>query len=277
MDSGKQVPQGSERLRHGRGGAHLSAGGSGQPFDAEAVDTCPDTRPEAVDFPERETEVKLVPTRHPGYHPQYGGGVEIGRPFLATACDSPQTSSHIKRLRLPLQTAPFMGMMFNSSNAGIKHLFNATGSLKSLACAARKLACHATEVLRFGWGVQVTSPNAPASRRAQSAPEPGVPILRDRPALHLLCEGGQRKRIMFGNRSNSCHGVGASMMETNSGSGTANAWLICSRATIRRHGPGCARPAPVPQDNHLRNGPPEHRRDDFGGARPIAEAEPVPR
>jgi len=276
MGSGKQVPQGSERLRHGRGGAHLSAGGSGQPFDSQAVDTYPDTGPEAVDFLERETEVKLVPTLHPGYHPQYGGGVDIGRPFLATTCDSPQTSRHIKRLRPPLQTIPFMGMMFNCSNTDIKHLFNATRSLKSLARAAKKLARHATEELRFGRGVQVTSRNALASRRAQFALEPGVPILSDWPALQLRCEDGQRKRIMFDNRSNSRHDVGALMRETNSGSGTANAWLICSRATIRRHGPGCARPAPVLLENHLRKGPPEHRQDDFGGARPIAEAEPVP-
>lgn len=164
---------------------------AGNHFDAEAVEAFLDTGPEAVDFLERETEVKFVPTLYPDYHPHYDGGVDIGRSILAAPYDTSQLGKDLKRLRPPLQTITFMGMMFNSSNADIKHFFNATKSLKSFAYVAKRLASHAAEVLRYGRGVQVTSDNALAARLAKSALDLGVPILTDTPALDLIREEGQ--------------------------------------------------------------------------------------
>lgn len=339
---------------------------AGNHFDAEAVDAFLDTGPEAVEFLERETDVKFVPTLYPDYHPQYEGGVEIGRSILAAPYDTSKLGKDLKRLRPPLKTITFMGMMFNSSNADIKHFFNATKSLKSFSYVAKRLVSHATEVLRFGRGVQVTSGNALAARLAKSTFDLGVPILTETPARELLREDGrvigavvdhegQRLRILasravviatggfandpvrtteayshlrdggahftpvpesvtgdgitlaegagarfdvqfdqsaawmpvskvpmgdgsykafphlldrykpgivavnqqgqrFGNESNSYHDVGTTMIETNAGRGTTNAWLICNRATIRRYGLGHAKPAPVPLAMYLRNG-----------------------
>ena len=44
-----------------------------------------------------------------------------------------QHGAEIGRLRPPLTTITFVGMMFNSSNADLKHFFNATRSLVSAA------------------------------------------------------------------------------------------------------------------------------------------------
>lgn len=158
---------------------------AGNFFDTDAIDAFLDIGPEALDFLERETEVKFVPTLYPDYHPQYDGGVDIGRSILAAPFDSSKLGADLKRLRLPLQTITFMGMMFNSSNADIKHFFNATKSITSFWYVTKRLASHAIEVMRYGRGVQVTSGNALAARLAKSALDLGVQIQTSSPVIEL--------------------------------------------------------------------------------------------
>lgn len=163
---------------------------AGNHYDADAVDAFLDTGPEAVEFLERETEVKFIPTLYPDYHPHYDGGVDIGRSILAAPFDTSRLGENLKRLRPPLKTITFVGMMFNSSNADIKHFFNATKSVKSFAYVTKRLASHMVEVLRHGRGTQVTSGNALAARLAKSAFDLGVAIHTDCPAKRLLKTDG---------------------------------------------------------------------------------------
>ena len=104
---------------------------TGQHFDAAAVDAFIDRGPEAVVFFDRETEVQVhrrrsIPTITPGAD----GGVDIGRSITAAPFDIRRLGKDMARLRRPLATLTFVGMMFNSSSADLKHFFNATRSLR---------------------------------------------------------------------------------------------------------------------------------------------------
>ncbi len=164
---------------------------AGNFFQPAAVEAFLDAGPRMLDWFERETEVRFVPTLYPDYHPTVEGGVDVGRSVLAAPYDSSTLGENLKRLRPPLATITFMGMMFNSSNADIRHFFNATRSLQSFLYVARRLAAHAVEVVRHGRGVQVTSGNALAARLAKSCFDLGIPILTGTPALRLVREGGR--------------------------------------------------------------------------------------
>jgi succinate dehydrogenase/fumarate reductase flavoprotein subunit len=164
---------------------------TGTGFDAAAVDAFLNAAPAAVDWFERETEVKFVPTLYPDYHPTVPGGVDIGRSILAAPYDIRGLGADMARLRPPLQTITFIGMMFNSSNADLKHFFNATKSLTSFVYVAKRLATHLKELALYGKGIQVTSGNALAARLAKSALDAGVPIWTEAPAVKLVQEAGQ--------------------------------------------------------------------------------------
>jgi succinate dehydrogenase/fumarate reductase flavoprotein subunit len=163
---------------------------TGNFYEADAVNAYLDAGPEMLDFFEAETEVKFIPTLYPDYHPTVPGGVDVGRSVLAAPFDTSVLGEDIKRLRPPLSTITFMGMMFNSSNADIKHFFNATKSVVSFAYVTKRLAAHFLEVLRYGRGTKVTSGNALAARLAKSCIDLGIPIHTDAPATKLLTENG---------------------------------------------------------------------------------------
>ncbi|WP_151719505.1 FAD-dependent oxidoreductase [Gemmobacter serpentinus] len=164
---------------------------TGNFYQPEAVEAFLEAGPRMLDWFERETAVKFVPTLYPDYHPTVTGGVDVGRSVLAAPFDSSSLGPNLKRLRPPLSTITFMGMMFNSSNADIKHFFNATKSLVSFGYVAKRLAAHALEVARHGRGVQVTSGNALAARLAQTCFDLGIEIQTDTPALRLLQADGR--------------------------------------------------------------------------------------
>lgn len=160
-------------------------------FDAEAVDAFLEHGPEMVEFFERETAVKFVPTLYPDYHPDVGGGVDIGRSILAAPYDIRQLGADMARLRPPLKTITFIGMMFNSSNADLKHFFNATRSLTSFVYVAKRLATHMKELALYRRGINVTSGNALAARLARSALDLNIPIHTGTAARELLLENGR--------------------------------------------------------------------------------------
>jgi succinate dehydrogenase/fumarate reductase flavoprotein subunit len=164
---------------------------TGSFFDAAAVDAFLDTGPEMLDFFERETEVKFVPTLYPDYHPQVGGGVDIGRSVTAAPYNATRLGTEIARLRPPLRTITFIGMMFNSSNADLKHFFNATRSIKSLLYVTKRLASHLKELALYRRGIQITSGNALAARLAKSAFDLGIPVYTDSAAQQLIVRDGR--------------------------------------------------------------------------------------
>ncbi|MDV7209978.1 FAD-dependent oxidoreductase [Azotobacter beijerinckii] len=160
-------------------------------FDDRAADALLEYGPEMLEFFERETEVKFVPTLYPDYHPTLPGGVDIGRSVLAAPYDIRRLGEDMARLRPPLETITFIGMMFNSSNADLKHFFNATKSLTSFVYVTKRLATHLKELLLYRRGINVTSGNALAARLAQSALDLGIPIHTRTPASELLLENGR--------------------------------------------------------------------------------------
>lgn len=164
---------------------------TGDYYDAEAVEAFLDNAPAMVSFFERETSVKFVPTLYPDYHPDVPGGVDVGRSILAAPFDIRQLGADMARLRPPLKTITFIGMMFNSSNADLKHFFNATKSLGSFAYVTKRLATHLKELLLYRRGINVTSGNALAARLAKSALDLAIPIHTRTAARQLLQENGR--------------------------------------------------------------------------------------
>lgn len=160
-------------------------------FDEAAVDAFLDAGPRMIDFFERETEVKFLPTLYPDYHPDAPGGVDAGRSVVAAPFDASALGADLARLRPPLATITFIGMMFNSSSADLKHFFNATKSPASAWYVAKRLASHLKELARYRRGVQVTSGNALAARLAKSALDLGIPIRTNTGAKELIVKQGR--------------------------------------------------------------------------------------
>ncbi|MEX3899430.1 FAD-dependent oxidoreductase [Paraburkholderia sp. BR10954] len=163
----------------------------GNNYDAAAVECFVENGPKMVEFFERETEMKFVPTLYPDYHPDAPGGVDIGRSILAAPYDIRGLGKDMRRLKQPLETITFMGMMFNSSNADLKHFFRATRSIVSFLYVARRLATHIKELALYRRGINVTSGNALAARLAKSALAIDIPILTSTPVKELQSESGK--------------------------------------------------------------------------------------
>jgi succinate dehydrogenase/fumarate reductase flavoprotein subunit len=165
-------------------------------YDDAAVSALIENGPKMVDFFERETSMKFIPTLYPDYHPTASGGVDIGRSILAEPYDIRGLGQDMERLKPPLKTITFIGMMFNSSNADLKHFFRATKSLTSFLYVARRLANHVKELLLYRRAVQVTSGNALAARLAKSALDLGIPILTSTPVRQLLLDGDRVSGVL---------------------------------------------------------------------------------
>ncbi|WP_430232407.1 FAD-dependent oxidoreductase [Paraburkholderia tropica] len=160
-------------------------------YDEDAIEAFLEHGPRMLEFFERETEVQFVPTLYPDYHPDAPGGVDVGRSVVAAPYDASRLGRDLARLRPPLRSITFIGMMFNSSNADLKHFFNATRSLASAWYVAKRLGSHLRELARHGRGVQVTSGNALAARLAKSALDLRIPILTATAARELIVEAGR--------------------------------------------------------------------------------------
>ena len=121
-------------------------------------------------------------------------------------------------------------MMFNSSNADLKHFFNATKSLASACYVAKRLASHLKELALYRRGVQVTSGNALAarlaSRRSISAFR-STPIPREgtdrraRDACAAPSSGGNRGEMRITARRASCSRAAASRMTSRGSAGVS--------------------------------------------------------
>ncbi len=164
---------------------------AGNAYDEAAVEAFLDAGPRMIEFFERETEVKFVLSGYPDYHPDAPGGAKAGRSVTAAAFDARKLGREIARLRPPLETITFIGMMFNSSNEDLKHFFRATRSLTSAAYVARRLARHLKDLAIHRRGVQITSGNALAARLAKTAFDLGIPIRTGTAAESLSVSDGR--------------------------------------------------------------------------------------
>ncbi len=164
---------------------------TGAYYDEAAVQALIEHGPAMVDFFERETTLQFVPTLYPDYHPDVEGGAEVGRSILAAPYDIRGLGPDMARLKPPLRSITFIGMMFNSSNADLKHFFRFTRSLTSFVYVARRLASHLKELVLYRRAVQVTSGNALAARLAKSALDLGITILTAIPPKEVLMKDGR--------------------------------------------------------------------------------------
>jgi succinate dehydrogenase/fumarate reductase flavoprotein subunit len=166
-------------------------------FDDVSADAFLINAPQMVEWFERETSVKFVSTLYPDYHPGIGGGVDVGRSILAAPFDIRELGKDMARLRPPLATLTFMGMMFNSSNADLKHFFRATASLKSFLFVVKRIVNHLKELVLYGRGVSGTGGNALAASLAKSALALGIPIWTSSPAKRLVSEEGVVRGVVI--------------------------------------------------------------------------------
>src|SRR5260370_3682854 len=143
-----------------------------------------------LEFLERETEAKFLLSGYPDYHPDVEGGALIGRSVTAAPFDARGLGDELKRLRPPLATITFIGMMFNSSNEDLKHFFRATRSLKSATYVAKRLISHLKDLALYRRGVQITSGNALAARLAKTCFDLGMPLRTSTAARQLIVEDG---------------------------------------------------------------------------------------
>lgn len=164
---------------------------TGNFYAEDVVETFLDAGPRMVEFFERETEVAFILSNYPDYHPDAPGGIAKGRSLTAAPYDARRLGKELARLRPPLETITFIGMMFNSSNEDLKHFFRATRSVSSALYVARRLASHTKDLAIHRRGVQITSGNALAARLAKSAFDLGIPILTGMSASGLVVEDGR--------------------------------------------------------------------------------------
>lgn len=182
----------AEGIKEDRAAVHTyMRGEAGNKYDADFIDAYLDYGPEMLRFMEKETEARFVRTLYPDYHPEQAGGVQIGRSVTAAAYDGRRLGKEFRRLRQPLKTITFMGMMFNSSNNDLKHFFNFTKSPVSAMYVAKRLAVHMWHLLRHGRGVQLTSGNALAAALSKSALDLGIEIVTDAPVGELVKKDGR--------------------------------------------------------------------------------------
>lgn len=160
-------------------------------YDEEVINKFLDTAPEMVEYFEKETEVRFVSSLYPDYHPDQIGAAQIGRSITAEPYDITALGKEMGRLRPPLKTITFIGMMFNSSSPDIKHFFNATKSLKSFIYVVKRLSKHLRELLIYKKGINVTSGNALMARLAKSTLDVGVPIFTETAFLQFIENDGR--------------------------------------------------------------------------------------
>ena len=160
-------------------------------YDAAEVAAFLRSGPEMLEFLERRTCVQFVPSAYPDYHAEAPVGAPVGRAVVARPFDLRALGRERRRLRPPLATITFLGMMFNSSNAELRHFFEATRSLRSFVFVARRLLVHLFECVRHGGSVRATGGNALAARLLKAACDLQIPVHTGSAVTALLRTGGR--------------------------------------------------------------------------------------
>ena len=161
----------------------------GHRFDPQRLDAFLVDGPKMVEFFEQHSAVSFVPgLATPDFHSELPG-CAIGRPICAAPFDGRQLGPLIEKLRPPLREITFAGMAI-AAGADLKHFMNATRSVRSALYAARRLASHFLNLLRYGRNMHLVNGNALAARLAKSAVDLGVKLWVASPARRLIVESG---------------------------------------------------------------------------------------
>ncbi|BAT58074.1 3-oxosteroid 1-dehydrogenase [Variibacter gotjawalensis] len=174
---------------------------AGNQFNAATVDAFLAAGPEAIDFFETKTAVKFeAASAFSDYHPDAPGGRPGGRSIKAQAFRGQELGDELKRLRPPLPELTFVGLMIGSGPE-LKHFFNVTRSVASMAYVAKRLAGHARDLALYQRGMLLTNGNALAARLFRSALDLGVTVWTDAPVTRLIREDGAVKGAIVENNT----------------------------------------------------------------------------
>ncbi|MDO8399755.1 MAG: FAD-dependent oxidoreductase [Bradyrhizobium sp.] len=176
-----------------------------EPENSDLRDTFLSRGPEAIDYLEANTEVRLQPVKvYPDYYPDLPGATAGGRVLEPVSFDGAQLGKLFGRLRPPLpEFTLFGGMMVNRSD--IPHLRKFGRSVRSTLRSLRLISRHALQRLRAPRGTTLHLGNALAARLYASLLARNVEILFDTSVEQLLIDGdgvrGVRVAGSFGVRS----------------------------------------------------------------------------
>src|SRR4029077_8388014 len=145
---------------------------------------------EAIDYLERNTEVRLQPVKvYPDYYPDRLGAPAGGRVLEPIAFDGTRLGANFSRLRPPLpEFTLFGGMMVNRLD--IPHLRKAGRSLRSTLRSLQLVSQYALQRLRAPRGTTLHLGNALAARLYASLLARNVEVLFSTSVERLLVEGG---------------------------------------------------------------------------------------
>jgi succinate dehydrogenase/fumarate reductase flavoprotein subunit len=157
--------------------------------NADLRETFLERGPEAVEYLEANTEVRLQPVRiYPDYYPEKAGATAGGRVLEPVSFDGARLGVNFARLRPPLPEFTILGgMMVNRLD--IPHLRKVGRSLRSTLRAMRLVSQYALQRLRAPRGTTLHLGNALAARLYASLLTRGVDILFGTSVERLLIEG----------------------------------------------------------------------------------------
>jgi succinate dehydrogenase/fumarate reductase flavoprotein subunit len=149
------------------------------------------TGPAAIDYLERNTDVKFVPCgRHPDYRSNMKGAALSGRAIIPQPFDGRLLGADFTRLRPPIaEYMLFGGMMIGK--ADIPPLLGRFKSLANFSYAARLLARYAADRLRYPRGTRLMMGNALTARLFYSLRMRGVEILFNAPIAAVDVRDGR--------------------------------------------------------------------------------------
>lgn len=164
--------------------AYLQAEMEGRPADAR-LRTFLRYGPEMVEFFRRRTAVQFLSgSKMPDFH-NSRGSANGGRSVTAQPYDARGLGDWLHRLRPPLETISLAGMGI-AGGTDMAHFFNATRSPRSALYAARRLARHGWQRLRYGRGRHLVNGNALVARLLRSALDANVHFQLNAPVTRLL-------------------------------------------------------------------------------------------
>lgn len=147
--------------------------------------------PEAIDYLDRNTEVKLVPLKfYPDYYPNAAGATTCGRIMEPLPFDARELGADFKRLRPPLaEFTLFNGMMV--ARADLVHFRQVFKSPASTLRVAGLVLAYVLQRLRHHRGTKLVLGNALAGRLLRSLQKLNVSMQLDCPVQGLIRDGGR--------------------------------------------------------------------------------------
>ncbi len=169
--------------------ADYLAGTVPEPENADLRETFLARGPEAIEYLEANTELRLQPVRvYPDYYPDKPGATAGGRVLEPVVFDGTKLGKNFERLRPPLpEFTLFGGMMVNRLD--IPHLRKFGRSFRSTTRSIGLVSRYALQRLRAGRGTTLHLGNALAARLYASLLARNVEILLNTCVEHLLIEG----------------------------------------------------------------------------------------